>query len=147
MYEEQIEQLTKLLKDNSSAKQTFVSRGTLRDATIYVRFDALETKDYPHNINDNSKFLEYSIDLLNKKVKLFLIGRVYLSPSDKETDKYRYLCMKSIENVLVDYGGKKFRKQGFKTIEELYNKMENHYKEVMESVTRYTGGYPYFEGK
>ena len=40
----------------------------------------------------------------------------------------------------------KFRKQGFKSAEDLFNKIEQYFKAVMDAVTKYTGGYPYKEG-
>jgi hypothetical protein len=54
--------------------------------------------------------------------------------------------MKSMQNVLVDNGGKKFRKQSYKDMKDLANKMEKYYKEVMAAVIDYTGGYPYKQG-
>ena len=54
--------------------------------------------------------------------------------------------MKSVQDVLVDKGGKKFRKQGFKDMADLFKRMETYYKNVMQAVTEYTGGYPYKNG-
>lgn len=112
----------------------------------YVRLDALDPKDYPHNINDNSIFLEFQIDLMSNKVELFQQGHIYLSPSDRE-GKYRYLAMKSMVMAHVDLGGKKFRKSKFKNMTDLANKIEKYYKDVMQSVKTYTNDcYPYKQG-
>lgn len=112
----------------------------------FVRFDALDPKDYPNGIARNSVYLQFEIDYDTKKVSLFDCGLVYLSPKDKQTEPHKYFVMKTIETVLTDKGGKKFRKQGFKDAANLFAKMEGYYKEVMKAVTEYTGGYPYKQG-
>ena len=113
---------------------------------IFVRLDALKREDWPNNIAENSIYIDFEIDLYNKKVSVFRSGSVWLSPYDKTLPQYKYLCMKSMQNVLVDNGGKKFRKQSYKDVKDLANKMQKYYKEVMTAVMDYTGGYPYKEG-
>ena len=113
---------------------------------IFVRLDALKREDWPNNIAGNSIFIDFEIDFFNKKVEVHQSGHVYLSPYDKTTPKYKYLAMKSMQDVLVDNGGKKFRKQGYKDMKDLANKMQKYYKEVMTAVIDYTGGYPYKQG-
>ena len=51
--------------------------------------------------------------------------------------------MKSIVNVHVDKGGKKFRKSKFKNETDLCKKMIDYFNVVMKDVDEYTGGYPY----
>lgn len=51
--------------------------------------------------------------------------------------------MKSIQQVYVDEGGKKFRKSKFKTEKDLCKKMLDYFDNVMVEVEKYTGGYPY----
>ena len=113
---------------------------------IYVRMDALKREDWPNNIAGNSIFIDFEIDLFNKKVEVHQNGHIWLSPYDKTTPKYKYLAMKSMQQVLIDNGGKKFRKQGYKDMKDLAKKMQKYYKEVMTAVIDYTGGYPYKEG-
>ena len=113
---------------------------------IYVRMDALKKEDYPNGISENSIYINFKIDLFNKKVEVHSNGHIWLSPYDKTTPKYKYLAMKSMQQVLIDNGGKKFRKQGYKDMKDLANKMQKYYKEVMTAVIDYTGGYPYKEG-
>ena len=113
---------------------------------IFVRLDALKREDWPNNIAENSIYIDFEIDLYNKKVSVFRSGSVWLSPYDKTTPKYKYLCMKSMQNVLVDNGGKKFRKQTYKDMNDLAKKMQQYYAQVMEAVNDYTDGYPYKQG-
>ena len=113
---------------------------------IFVRLDALKREDWPNNIAENSIYIDFEIDLYNKKVSVFRSGSVWLSPYDKTLPQYKYLCMKSMQNVLVDNGGKKFRKQNYKDMKDLAKKMQQYYAQVMEAVNDYTDGYPYKQG-
>lgn len=112
----------------------------------FVRFDALNEKDYPNGISMNSIHITFTVDLFERKVYIHSNGHVYLSEKDLQTEKYRYYCMKSIIDVHTDKGGKKFRKQSFKSIETLYNTMKAYFENVMKDVEEYTGGYPYKKG-
>lgn len=113
----------------------------------YIRIDALDTKDYPHQIESNSIFITFSINFETKKVELHSYGHVYLSPKDLRTPKYQYYAMKSIVNVGVDKGVKKFRKCGFKDSKLLAQKLATYYNDIMICVKEYTGGiYPYKQG-
>lgn len=112
----------------------------------FIRVDALDPKDYPNGIGDNSVFLCFSIDYEKRKVELHSVGHVWLSPKDLKTDKYRYMAMKGVHNVAIDMGVKKFRKSKFKDANDLAKKIATYYNKVMECVTKYTGGYPYKQG-
>ena len=113
----------------------------------FVTFNALDAKDYPNGIAENSIYITFEIDLLNKKVVAFSSGSIYLSQADKLKPQYKYLCMKSMQKVLTDMGGKKFKKQSYKDMKQLAQKMNTYYNEVMNAVEEYTKGYPYKEGK
>lgn len=142
---EQCDTLGNILLEHPAAKarHTEVSRS---ENLIFVRLDALDKKDYPNGISMNSVYLTFTANLFTKKVELHSQGHVYLSPKDKESEKYKYLAMKSMVDVYVDKGGKKFRKQKFADMVDLYNKVATYYKNVMQAVDEYTGGYPYKEG-
>ena len=112
----------------------------------FIKIDALDPKDYPNNIADNSVFLQFSINYEERKVELRNVGHVYLSPRDLTTPKYKYLAMKGVHNVAEDKGVKKFRKSKFKDANDLAKKIATYYNKVMECVTEYTGGYPYDRG-
>ena len=143
----QREMLRDYLTPISTAENVSVGKiGGFCPYIIFVRLDALKREDWPNNIAENSIYIDFEIDLYNKKVSVFRSGSVWLSPYDKTTPKYKYLCMKSMQNVLVDNGGKKFRKQNYKDMKDLAKKMQQYYAQVMEAVNDYTDGYPYKQG-
>ena len=143
----QREMLRDYLIPISTAENVSVGKiGDFCPYIIFVRLDALKREDWPNNIAENSIYIDFEIDLYNKKVSVFRSGSVWLSPYDKTTPKYKYLCMKSMQNVLVDNGGKKFRKQTYKDMKDLAKKMQQYYAQVMEAVNDYTDGYPYKQG-
>lgn len=143
----QREMLRDYLTPISTAENVSVGKiGGFCPYIIFVRLDALKREDWPNNIAENSIYIDFEIDLYNKKVSVFRSGSVWLSPYDKSLPKYKYLCMKSMQNVLVDNGGKKFRKQNYKDMKDLAKKMQQYYAQVMEAVNDYTDGYPYKQG-
>lgn len=141
------EELVSLCNSLSKANHVYVSKnGSFCPYILYARFDALDPKDYPNGIKQNSIFIDFRIDLFTNKVEVNSNGSVWLSPFDKASEKYKYFVMKSMESILVDNGGKKFRKSSFKDAKDLFCKMENYYLKVMKEVTDYTGGYPFKQG-
>jgi hypothetical protein len=110
--------------------------------TLDLTLDALNEEDVPHHIEMNSIGIEFRIDFIQNKVEVNDRGHVYLSKEDRE-GKYKYYAMKSIEDVLVDNGGKKFRRCKFKNVDDLCSKIQNYFVNVMREVDKYTGGYPY----
>ena len=109
----------------------------------FVRLDALNKEDYPHGIDKNSVYICFCINHLVYKVEVHTNGNVWLNEKDKQTERYKYLCMKSMQQVYVDEGGKKFRKSKFKTEKDLCKKILDYFDNVMVEVEKYTGGYPY----
>ena len=134
------------VKNNTTAKGVYGNFSAFVPYLQFIRFDACEPKDWANNIADNSAFIEFEVDLVSHKVWLHRGGHVWLSPSDKATEKYKYLAMRSMVSIAEDKGVKKFRKQGWKDIADLTKKMENYYKSVLEHVSTYTNGYPYHYG-
>lgn len=109
----------------------------------FVRYDALNKEDVPHNIDENSVYITFEINHNTNKVEVFSNGHVWLSEEDKKSERYKYYAMKSIQQVLVDNGGKKFRKSSFKNVSDLCKKMQTYFDTVMKEVECYSGGYPY----
>lgn len=148
-YENEYNNLLKLANEKSSAVAV---RGAFSKAFApylqFITFDALKKEDWPSNIAMNSVYICFGIDFANNKVEVHSAGSVYLSPKDKAPDsKWKYYAMRGILNIAAeDYGVKKFRKQGYKSVDDLYKKMETCYKAVMDAITKYTGGYPYKQG-
>lgn len=146
-YKEMVQEIANEIKKLTPlAKQVKISTGGYCPYICFIRIDALLEKDYPHNISDNSIYIDYEIDFNENKFEVFQVGHVYLSPKDLKTDKYKYLCMKSMSNILVDKGGKKMRKTKHKDNKTTAKKMADYFNEVMNAVIEYTGGYPYKEG-
>lgn len=146
-YKEMVQEIANEIKKQVPlAKQVKISTGGYCPHICFIKIDALLEKDYPHNISDNSVFIIYRIDFNEQKFDAFRLGHIYLSPKDKKTDKYKYLCMKGMSNVLVDKGGKKMRKTTHKDTKTTAKKMADYFNEVMNAVTEYTGGYPYKQG-
>lgn len=141
------EEIVSKLNEVSNAKKIY---GTFDERFCpemqWIRIDALNPENYPHGIADNSIFIEFKFDLAAKKLEVTRTGHIWLSPSDKATDRYKYLAMKSMTCVAEDMGKKKFRKSKFKNAEDAVKKMNDYYNMVMECVEKYTGGYPYKEG-
>lgn len=148
-YDTSFQEITEALKD-ASQKCSYL-RQLLMDKKPsflchhlqFVRFDALDEKDYPHGIALNSVFLTFEINHQDKRIELHSYGHVSLNEEDKKTEKYRYYCMKSVIDVIKDNGGKKFRKQKFKDAQDAAKKMVDYFQMVMNEVDKYTGGYPY----
>ncbi len=73
--------------NNTNAKQIICNYGSFCPNLQYIIYDALETKDYPNGISNNSIRIIFSLNLKTKKVELHSTGHIWLSPSDKATDK------------------------------------------------------------
>ena len=108
----------------------------------FVRLDALKEKDWPHNIADNSIYVEFKIDLRTRSVEVFRCGHIYLSRHDQQAS---YLAMCSIKKAHQFIGGKWFRKQSWKDATDLAKKIERFWYSVAETLNKVTDGYPYKE--
>lgn len=128
------------------AKNVTFACGNFCPYICFINVDFLEKKDWPNNIAENSVYIGFRLDFSKNDFELFRYGHVYLSPKDKQKDKYKYLCMKSVINVLVDKGGKKMRKNKHKDIKITAKKISEYCNTVMEAVNEYTGGYPFKQG-
>lgn len=135
-----------LLTKSKLIKKVKISKGVLGSSLLFIKLDALDDKDWSNGIDLNSIYFSFVYDEETKKLDLKHCGHVYLSNEDKQTDKYKYYAMKSIVEVHVDYGGKKFRKTLVKNSDDLITKISTYVNAVMEDVVKYTGGYPYKRG-
>ena len=135
-----------LLTKCNLIKNVKISKGILGSSLLFIKLDALDAQDWSNGIDLNSIYFSFVYDEETKKLDLNKCGHVYLSNEDKQTDKYKYYAMKSIVNIHVDYGGKKFRKTLVKDSDVLITKISTYVNAVMEDVVKYTGGYPYKRG-
>lgn len=138
-------EIKKIASDNKFVKQVMVDEkpSSFCPYLQFVRLDALNKEDYPHGIDRNSVYICFCVNHKENKVEVHTNGHVGISEKDKQTERYKYLCMKSIQQVYVDEGGKKFRKSKFKSEKDLCKKMLDYFDNVMVEVEKYTGGYPY----
>lgn len=148
LFEEVEKKMQALTEGNSYVRQlnVYTKPSWFCPYMQFVTIDALEKKDYPHGIDRNSIYLTFEINHSENKVRIFDCGHIYLSKTDKQSEKYKYLAMKSMIDVHTDFGGKKFRKTKYKNISDLVEKMNDYFVQVMIDVDKYTGGYPYKEG-
>ena len=108
--------------------------------TQYLVLDALDKKDWPHNIDINSVFIGFKVDLLANTVEVFRQGHIWLTPADQ---KKSYLAMCSMRDAVKAQGGKWMRKTTFKSAEDLAKKVIDFYSNTMALIDKATGGYPY----
>jgi hypothetical protein len=108
--------------------------------TQFVRLDALDETDWPHNISDNSIFVEFKINLREHSVEVFRCGHIYLTEHDQ---KASYLCMCSMKKAHIANGGKWMRKNRFSDASELARKIQKFWLSIAETLNKVTDGYPY----
>ena len=121
--------------------------GTFCPYLQFITMDALNKEDYPNGIADNSIYLTFTINLLEKKIEIHSCGHVWISKEDKE--KYpmdKYLAMHSMLQITKRNGGKVMRKSKFKNVDDAVAKMKKAFTDVMTQVIDYTNGYPYERG-
>ena len=106
----------------------------------FIRFDALEKKDWPNGISDNSIMIDFKIDFNSHSVEIFRSGHIWLT---KEDQAKSYLCMCGMKKAVGAVGQKWFRKQSWKDEKDLVNKMTNFYTTTIQNIDKVTGGYPY----
>ena len=114
--------------------------GTFCPELQFVRLDALDKKDWPHNISDNSVFLDFKINLREHSVEVFRCGHIYLTRHDQQTS---YLAMCSMKKAHQFVGGKWFRRQSWKDEKDLANKLQKFWLSIAETLNKVTDGYPY----
>lgn len=146
-YKEQCQEIANMIANETiDAKDIKINCGSFCPYLCFIRVDALDKKDYPHNIDKNSVYIEIEIDFQENKFQLFDYGHIYLSPKDKKTERFKYLCMRSMVDIAEEKGTKKLRKSKHKDNKTTASKIASYFNEVMKAVKEYTGGYPYKQG-
>lgn len=110
----------------------------------YIRMDMLKEEDWPHNIDINSIFLMYKIDMYAKTVEVSTCGHSYLTDEDS---KKSCLAMCSMKQAHKAIGGKWFRRAKYKSSTDLAKKMVDFYNTVKRTMEEVTTGYPYTQMK
>lgn len=106
----------------------------------YITIDALEKKDYPHGIADNSLFFQVEIDLADKTFCINKCGHVWLTLAEQ---KRTNLAMASMKNIVQANGGKWLRTTKYKDAKDFAKKLAKAWESAMEIISEQTGGYPY----
>lgn len=106
----------------------------------FIRIDALDAKDYPNQINDNSVFVELEIDLEDKIVRVFNYGSIWLNNAEQ---KRTYLAMAGMKDIVKVNKGKWLRQSTFKDAKDLAKKVTKFWEDAMRIIDVQTGGYPY----
>lgn len=133
--------------DIKFAKRIIIDNGRLCPWLKFIVIDSLDEKDHPHGIADNSVYLSFKVDIIEKKVEIFQSGHVYISKADKELyPRDKYLACHSMLNISKRNGVKPMRKSSYKNEKDLANKVKKAFEAIMEQVNDYTNGYPYKEG-
>jgi hypothetical protein len=76
---------------------------------VWIRLDFLNKEDHPHNIADNSIYLDFRYTISDSSLELSGQGHLRLTDEDKK-GKYQYYALKGFSAPYIDNGGKKFRK-------------------------------------
>ena len=137
---------TALLNKCNLVKNVTIKNTSFCPNMYFITLDYLDKKDYPNGIAENTIYFSFLFDSDTNTLELRGSGHVWLSPSDQQTLQYKYLAMKSIQQIHVDFGGKKFRKAKLKNNSEIANKIFTFANAVMIDVVKYTGGYPFKKG-
>ena len=109
----------------------------------FIGIEALKPQDIPYNISENGVYIRFKIDFINKSVEVFTYGHVYLSREEQDATN---LAMASIKRIAVARNVKWFRKQKYKSIDDLYKRITDFYERAMSAVNDYTQGYPFKQG-
>ena len=148
LYQSIVSECSESAKANATLKAIRSRYGTFYERLQYITFDALEEKDWPNNIGNNSVYIIFKVDLIDKKMEIHSCGHVWISSADKEKySRDKYKAMHSMIEIAKRNGVKPMRKQGFKDAKDFARKAVKAYNDIMEQVLDYTNGiYPYKNG-
>lgn len=108
---------------------------------IWIRLDFLKKEYHPHNISDNSIYLDFRYTVSDSSLELSGQGHLDLTDADKK-GKYQYYALKGFSAPYVDNGGKKFRKVRLDDFnaKEVTDKIIDWTKAVVKSAIEDQGG-------
>lgn len=106
----------------------------------FIRIDALKPQDYPNRIKDNSIYIIFKVNLIDKTVEVHSSGHVNLSRSE---GKATNLAAASMKSVVIANGGKWMRKSKYKDAKDFAKKVADLWERTMEIIEGQTEGYPY----
>lgn len=108
---------------------------------VWIRLDFLNKEDHPHNISDNSIFLDFKYTISDSSLELSRQGHLNLTDADKK-GKYQYYALKGLSAPYLDNGGKKFRKVRLDDFnaKEVTDKIVDWTKSVIKAAIEDQGG-------
>lgn len=118
--------------------------GTFAPHLQYITLDALNPNDWPCNISHNSIFVSFKVDLFDRTIECNSCGHIYLTKADQQAS---YLCCCSMKNAAKAVGCKWFRKAKYKSAEDLADKVQKFWGNVVDALGKATNGYPYKQMK
>ena len=108
---------------------------------VWIRLDFLNKEDHPHNIADNSIYLDFRYTVSDSSLELSGQGHLNLTDADKK-GKYQYYALKGFSAPYIDNGGKKFRKVRLDDFnaKEVTDKIVDWVKDVVDAAIEDQGG-------
>lgn len=106
----------------------------------YIRIDALDSKDYPNHIAENSVYVTIKVDLEDKTFEIADSGHIWLNRAEQKATNY---AMASMKRIVLANGGKWMRKSKFKDAKDFAKKVTKFWELAMTIIDSQTGGYPY----
>lgn len=108
---------------------------------VWIRLDFLNKEDHPHNISDNSIYLDFRYTVSDSSLELSGQGHLNLTDVDKK-GKYQYYALKGFSAPYIDNGGKKFRKVRLDDFnaKEVTDKIVDWTKAVVKAAIEDQGG-------
>ena len=108
---------------------------------VWIRLDFLNKEDHPHNIADNSIYLDFRYTVSDSSLELSQQGHLRLTDEDKK-GKYQYYALKGFSAPYIDNGGKKFRKVRVDDFnaKEVTDKITDWTKAVVKAAIEDQGG-------
>lgn len=121
-----------------SVRGNFVKR--LCPYSQRIRIDALDAKDYPNSIDDNSVFVDIEVDLEDKTFRIVNYGHIWLNNAEQRAT---YLAMAGMKDVVKVNKGKWLRQSSYKDAKDFAKRVTKFWEDAMRIIDIQTGGYPY----
>lgn len=106
----------------------------------FFTFDALNSRDWPNGIAQNSIFVMFKVDMRAHTIEVESCGHIWLTDNDV---KKSCLVMCSIKQAHKANGGVWMRKSKYSNAQNLANKAKTFWNDVVKTLNDVTGGYPY----
>jgi hypothetical protein len=139
--EKEAEKIKKILSKEIPELKTVGISAKKDGHFVWIRLDFLNKEDHPHNISDNSIYLDFRYTISDSSLELSGQGHLNLTDADKK-GKYQYYALKGFSAPYIDNGGKKFRKVRLDDFnaKEVTDKIVDWTKDVVKAAIEDQGG-------